>query len=187
MACSTCWASTEGWRCTTTAGTRKASWFSSLDKPGGFGPPGRDCGDACYLFESDEGELRAVLVGCRGTPVRVVRLDEREMEWEEVESLGGRALFTGTPATLMVETGVEWMRNRIFVPRLHSWPETIHADLVERGGELAFVPASAAAAARDGGAGEKGIWSCGLEPQQQSSEFWETIEFFHGIWVNFRN
>jgi len=155
-----------------------------LDKPGGFGPD-RDCDD-CYLFESDEGELRAVLVGRRGTPVRVVRLDEQEMEWEEVESLGGRAVFTGTPATLMVETGVEWMRNRIFVPRLHSWPETIHADLVERGGELAFVPASAAAAARDGGAGEKGIWSCGLEPQQ-SSEFWETIEFFHGVWVNFRN
>jgi hypothetical protein len=107
------------------------------------------------------------------------------MEWEEVESLGGRAVLTGTAATMMMETGVEWMRNRVFVPRLYSWPETIHANLMERGGELAFVPVSAAAVARDGGAGEKGIWSCGWDPEQ-SEKFWETIKFYQGIWVNFR-
>ncbi|PVH64380.1 hypothetical protein PAHAL_2G253400 [Panicum hallii] len=162
---------------------RHEEGFLVLDKPGGFGPD-RDA-DECYLFESDEGELRAVLVGRRGEPVGVVRLDEREMEWEEVESLGGRAVLTGTAATMMMETGVEWMRNRVFVPRLYSWPETIHANLMERGGELAFVPVSAAAVARDGGAGEKGIWSCGWDPEQ-SEKFWETIKFYQGIWVNFR-
>ncbi|CAN6210609.1 unnamed protein product [Urochloa humidicola] len=158
-----------------------------LDKPKGFF--GLDCDDDadCYLFESDEGEeyLRAVLMGRRGTPVRVLRLNEQEMEWEKVESLEGRALFTGTPATMMVKTNVEWMRNKVFVPRLHNWPDLLDVDLVEREGELAFVPVSTAVVARDGGTCEMGIWNCGLE--QQQSSFWDTIRFYHGIWVNFRN
>ncbi|CAN6174209.1 unnamed protein product [Urochloa humidicola] len=153
-----------------------------LDKPKGFG---LDCDD-CYLFESDEGELGAVLMGRRGTLVSVLKLNEREMEWEKVESLHGRALFTGTPTTMMVKTNVEWMQNKIFVPRLYNWPDSLHADLVEREGELAFVPVSTAVA-QDCGACEMGIWSCGLEPQPSSPEFWETIKFYHSIWVHFRN
>ncbi|KAF8688313.1 hypothetical protein HU200_042271 [Digitaria exilis] len=157
-----------------------------LDKPKGFG--GLDCDD-CYLFESDEGELMAVLMGRRGAPVRVVKLNEQEMEWEEVESLQGRALFTGTPTTMMVKTNFEWMQNKIFVPRLHSWPESLQVYLEEREGELAFVPVSTAPVEQDGGGTrEMGIWSCGLEPQpSSSSEFWETIKFYHSIWVDFSN
>ncbi|CAL5088501.1 unnamed protein product [Urochloa decumbens] len=155
-----------------------------LDKPKGFG---LDCDADCYLFESDEGDLMAVIMGRRGTPVSVLRLNEQEMEWEKVESLEGRALFTGTPTTMMVKTNVEWMRNKIFVPRLHNWPESLDVDLVEREGELAFVPVSKsnAAVARDD-TFEMGMWNCDLE-LKQSSEFWETIRFYHGVWVNFRN
>jgi hypothetical protein len=64
-----------------------------LDKPEGFG---FDCDDS-YLFESDDGELMAVLMGRRGTPVRVLKLNDQEMQWEKVDSLQGRALFTARP------------------------------------------------------------------------------------------
>ncbi|CAN6224276.1 unnamed protein product [Urochloa humidicola] len=86
--------------------------FEILDKPTkGFGSVQCDADDR-YLFESDEGELMAVLFGRRGTPVHVVKLNEKEMEWEEVGSLGGRALFTGTLTTVMRKTKVKWMRNK---------------------------------------------------------------------------
>ncbi|OEL15196.1 hypothetical protein BAE44_0023786 [Dichanthelium oligosanthes] len=125
----------------------------------------------------------AVLMCRHGTPVHVLKLNEQEMEWEKVESLEGRALLTGTPTTMMVKTNVEWMQNKIFVPRLYNWPESLQVDLVEREGEVAFVPVSTTAVAQDGGTCEKGIWTCGLEPEQ-SSEFLETIKLYHSIWVD---
>nr|XP_034580869.1 uncharacterized protein LOC117844224 [Setaria viridis]XP_034580872.1 uncharacterized protein LOC117844227 [Setaria viridis]TKW32981.1 hypothetical protein SEVIR_2G202600v2 [Setaria viridis]TKW32987.1 hypothetical protein SEVIR_2G202950v2 [Setaria viridis] len=155
--------------------------FKILDVPKGFG---FEC-DGYYLFESDEGELMAVLMGCRGPLVHVVKLNEQNMEWEEVKSLEGRALFTGTLTTTMVKTGVKWMQNKIFVPRLYDWPETIRVDLVDREGEVAFVPLSAGAA-QHGGAEGRNIWACGLGPEE-APEFWETIKVDYSIWVNFRN
>ncbi|KAG0543578.1 hypothetical protein BDA96_02G202100 [Sorghum bicolor] len=156
-----------------------------LDKPQGFGGFDDDFDDDffSYLFEFDEGELMAVLMGCcRRTPVHVLRLNEQEMQWEkQVDGdLKGRALFTGTPATIMVETDVKWMRNKIFVPRLYDWPETLHVDLVERGA------ASSVAQCTTGSSGTAGMWTCGLG-HQESSEFWETIKLDYSIWVDFRN
>ncbi|WVZ64833.1 hypothetical protein U9M48_014302 [Paspalum notatum var. saurae] len=243
-----------------------------LDNPKGFG---FGCDD-CYLFESDEGELRAVLLGRRGTPMHVLRLHEKEMEWEKVESLEGRALFTGTRTTMMAlhlpplaagtksprkaieinrwndfskekhqsrlapmliiydELGlyisdvrdddrfsnlqtlaefsqkmvktekldrypmvyrllklvlvlpvaiatvesfaVKWMQNKIFVPRLYDWPESLHVHLVESEGELASVPTSTSKnLAQHNPMSGPSIWSCALEPQEPS-EFWETIK-----------
>jgi hypothetical protein len=161
--------------------SRHSEGFQLLDMPGGFG---FECDDS-HLFESDEGELMAVPIGHRGSPVQVVRLNEHSMEWEKVESLKGRALFTGTLTTVMVKTGVKWMQDKIFVPRLHDWPETIYADLVDREGEFAFVPKSTAAAQGRAACG-KGIWTCALTPQE-SSVFWETIKVDYSIWVDFRN
>ncbi|GJN34096.1 hypothetical protein PR202_gb22735 [Eleusine coracana subsp. coracana] len=112
---------------------RREEGLKILDKPEGFG---FEWDDDCYLFESDEGDLMVVLIGCRGSPVRLVRLNEQSMEWEEVVSLEGRALFTGALTTMMVKSDVEWMKNKIFVPGLYHWPETIAADLVDRQGEL---------------------------------------------------
>ncbi|KAJ1289546.1 hypothetical protein BS78_02G172800 [Paspalum vaginatum] len=154
-----------------------------LDNPKGFG---FGCDD-CYLFEFDEGELRAVLIGHRGTPVHILRLNEKQMEWEKVESLEGRALFTGTGATMTVKTNVKWMQNNIFVPRLYDWPESLQVHLVEREGELAFVLTSASKnLAQHSAMSGSGIWSCGLEPQE-SSEYWETVKLDYSVWIDFRN
>ncbi|GJM98902.1 hypothetical protein PR202_ga15954 [Eleusine coracana subsp. coracana] len=53
-------------------------------------------------FVIDDGELMAVLADRRGSPLYVVKLNEDTMEWEKVKSLEGRALFTGTLRTIMV-------------------------------------------------------------------------------------
>jgi hypothetical protein len=161
-------------------------FFKILDKPSSFGI--HKCDEEPedkYLFESDDGELMAVLIGRRGTPVRIVKLDEQEMEWHEVDSLGGRALFTGTLDTLMSKTKVKWMQNKVFFPRLYQWPDTVHVDIVDRHGELAFVPTSTGAGrdtkpAKDGA----NIWSHQLG-SENSTQFWDTEKLDYSIWVDF--
>ncbi|CAL5064562.1 unnamed protein product [Urochloa decumbens] len=160
--------------------SRREEGFRILDMPKGFG---FEC-DGYYLFESDEGELMAMLMGNRrGPPVHVVKLNEQSMEWEEVESLEGRALFTGTLTTTMVKTKVKWMQDKIFVPRLYDWPEPIHVDLVNREGELTFVPISTGVV-QHGGARGTSIWTHELGPEE-ASEFWETVKLDYSIWVDF--
>ncbi|KAL6655642.1 hypothetical protein ACP70R_006468 [Stipagrostis hirtigluma subsp. patula] len=161
--------------------SRLEEGFRVLDKPKGFGFEYDDC----YLFESDAGELMVVLFGRRGTPIHIVRLDEREMEWVKVDSLEGRALFTGTLTTMMVKTDVKWMQDKIFVPRLYDWPEIVLVDLVNRGGELAFVPRSGTAS-QDGGACGKDIWTFRFG-DEEPKEFWETTKIDYSIWVHFKD
>uniref|UniRef100_A0A0D9XDD8 KIB1-4 beta-propeller domain-containing protein n=1 Tax=Leersia perrieri TaxID=77586 RepID=A0A0D9XDD8_9ORYZ len=64
--------------------------FEILDKPVSFGFEYHDS----YLVESDQDELMVVLVGRRGTPVYVIKLNEQTMEWEKVEGFckDGRCL-----------------------------------------------------------------------------------------------
>ncbi|CAN6182119.1 unnamed protein product [Urochloa humidicola] len=163
-------------------------YLEILDKPECFGG-GLQC-EFSYLFESDEGELMAILVGRRGTPVHVVKLNEQEMEWEKVESLQGRALFTGTLTTMMRKTNVKWMRDKIFLPRMmHGWPDTVRVDIVDRDGELAFVPtsthqadATVVVAAANQGAG---IWSYEMGSKEEPREFWDTEKVDYSIWVDF--
>ncbi|KAL6655946.1 hypothetical protein ACP70R_006772 [Stipagrostis hirtigluma subsp. patula] len=160
---------------------RHEEGFRILDKPKGFGFEHDDC----YLFDSDEGELMAVLFGCRGTWVRMVRLDEREMKWVKVESLKDRALFTGTLTTTMVKTDVKCMQNKIFMPRLYDWPQTVLVNLVNLEGELAFVPKSSMVAENGGADGTK-IWACEFG-HEKPKEFWETIKVDYSIWVDLKN
>ncbi|CAN6174141.1 unnamed protein product [Urochloa humidicola] len=163
-------------------------YLEILDKPECFGG-GLQC-EFSYLFESDEGELMAILVGRRGTPVHVVKLNEQEMEREKVESLQGRALFTGTLTTMMRKTNVKWMRDKIFLPRMmHGWPDTVRVDIVDRDGELAFVPtsthqadATVVVAAANQGAG---IWSYEMGSKEEPREFWDTEKVDYSIWVDF--
>ncbi|KAJ1289554.1 hypothetical protein BS78_02G173600 [Paspalum vaginatum] len=155
-----------------------------LDRPKGFGFQQCEEFTDKYLFESDDGELMAILVGLRGTPVRIVKLHEQEMEWQEADSLGGRTLFTGTLTTLMRKTSVEWMQNRVFFPRLYEWPETVHVDIVDRHGELAFVPTSGGTeytkpANHEGAC----MWSHEIG-SGQPTEFWDTERVEYSIWVD---
>ncbi|KAI4971104.1 hypothetical protein ZWY2020_002018 [Hordeum vulgare] len=157
-----------------------AQSFRVLDKPLSFGS---DEHEEKYLVHNDRGKLMAVLFGRRGTPVDVVELDKRTMEWKKVESLEGRALFTGTRTTLMKKTKLKWMQNKIFVPRLHDWPETVHVDVVQRDGELAFLPKQGSTGIKTGNCGT-GIWSHEMGQIQEARGYWGTERVDYSIWVD---
>ncbi|KAI4981431.1 hypothetical protein ZWY2020_021923 [Hordeum vulgare] len=164
--------------------SRHDARFEILDKPNSFG---FECQDS-YLVESDQHELMAVLVGHRGTPVNVVKLNEHTMEWEKIENLEGRSLFTGTLSTTMKKTNIKWMQNKIFLPRFYDWPQTVFVDLVQRDGELAFVPDSRFSDARiKDNNYETNIWTYELGQGGETTEFWETEKVNHSIWVDFSN
>lgn len=156
--------------------------FEIHDKPESFGFETDDS----YLVESEQGELMAILVGRRGTPVHIVKLNEEAMKWEEVESLQGRTLFTGTLTTMMRSVKIKWMQNKVFLPKLYDWPETIQVNLVLRDGELAFVPKSGGenTILKDGEDYMEKMW-CYEPGQRQAKKFWGTKSVDYGIWVNF--
>jgi hypothetical protein len=143
---------------------------------------------ACYLFESDQRELMAVMVGHRGTPVNIVKLNKRTMDWEKTESLHGSSLFTGTPTTMMKRTNIKWMQDKIFLPRLFDRPETIVVDLVQRDNELAFVPKlgfTHLPMAKDENHGIH-MWTCELGHGEEARSIWGAKRVDNNsIWVDF--
>jgi hypothetical protein len=162
--------------------SRRDQKFEILEKPTSFG---FECCHS-YLVQSDQHELMAVLVGRRGTPVNVVKLNERTMEWEKMESLEGRSLFTGTFSTAMKKTNIKWMQNKVFLPRFHDWPETVHVDLIQRDGELAFVPKSTHVDTTvKGNNNSTDMWTYKLGQDEQAREFWGTEKVDYSIWIDF--
>ncbi|KAI4990682.1 hypothetical protein ZWY2020_039053 [Hordeum vulgare] len=162
--------------------TRHDQGFSILDKPQSFIFDYKHS----YLVKSDQGELMAILIGHRGTPVNVVKLNEHTMQWEKMENLEGRALFTGTLTTTVKKTNIKWMHNKIFLPRLYDWPENVHVDLVQREDDVAFVPKNGHTntAVKHDDFGTK-VWSYELGQPQEAIEFWGTERVDYGIWINF--
>ncbi|CAM0951243.1 unnamed protein product [Alopecurus aequalis] len=156
--------------------------YDILEKPTSFGFEFYDS----FLVESDQHELMAVLVGRRGTPVNIVKLNEHTMEWEKIESLEGRYLFTGTFSTTMKKTNIKWMQNKVFLPRFYDWPETVRVDLVQRDGELAFVPKSRHVDTKVKGDNYgTNMWTYELEQGEEAREFWGTEKADYSIWVDF--
>uniref|UniRef100_A0A0E0M0U4 KIB1-4 beta-propeller domain-containing protein n=1 Tax=Oryza punctata TaxID=4537 RepID=A0A0E0M0U4_ORYPU len=128
--------------------------FKILDEAMKFGFEHHDS----YLVESDQDELMAALFGRRGTPVHVIVLNEKE--WEKVESLQGRTLFTGTLTCMVKKTKFKWMQNRVFLPMFYKWPETVHVNLISHDGELAFLPKSSSSNAKYSTMGDHNNGTC---------------------------
>ncbi|EAZ08988.1 hypothetical protein OsI_31252 [Oryza sativa Indica Group] len=169
---------------------KHAEGFKILDKPMSFG---FEQYHDSYLVESDQGELMAVLFGRRGTPVHVIVLNKERMEWEQVESLQGRTLFTGTLTSMVKKTKFKWMQNRVFLPMFYKWPETIHVNIISRDGELAFVPKSSSSNTKYSTMGDHSngtccekcadVWSYKLG-QQETRENWGAERVYYGVWVD---
>jgi hypothetical protein len=156
------------------------SEWSVLDKPDGFGSTELEYKN-CYLVGGGaREELLVVLTGVNGTPVNVMRLDEEEMEWEKVESLGGRAIFTGAVSSRSMDKPPGAMANKVYLPKFYGCPEVVEAELTIAGGRLGFVPVPRRVERRgsnastsvddmvlfkDGGngAGDDGAWCYDLE------------------------
>lgn len=134
--------------------------WSVLHKPSSFGSELQY--KNCYLVES-QGELLAVLTGKNGTPIYVLRLNDTEMVWERMESLGGRALFTGTVASLSVAKPPETMANKVYLPRFYGRPEVIQAELTKSGDRLFFVPKPKPKQGSDESGDKNGAWCYDLE------------------------
>jgi hypothetical protein len=116
----------------------KVKW-RVLPKPASFGSEFQY--KNCYLVES-QGELLAALTGGNsGMPaaIHVLRLNEKKMNWERMESLGGRSLFTGTASSLSMARPPQSMANKVFLPRFYGRPQVIHAELASSAGRLFFV------------------------------------------------
>ena len=115
---------------------KRISW-RVLRKPSSFGPEFRH--QNCYLVDSNQ-ELLAVLTRRNGTPIHVLKLNEKEMTWERMDSLGSRAIFTGTLASLSMAKPPKAMANKVYLPKFYGRPQIIPAKLTASGGRLFFVP-----------------------------------------------
>ncbi|CAO2176510.1 unnamed protein product [Urochloa humidicola] len=114
----------------------KTEW-KVLEEPNGFGP--EFAYKNCYLVESRE-ELLVVLTGVNGAPIYVLRLNEDEMTWERMESLGSRAIFTGTVTSQSMDNPPIAMENKVYLSKFYGCPQVIQAELTLFGGSVGFVP-----------------------------------------------
>ncbi|XBH91981.1 hypothetical protein VPH35_083223 [Triticum aestivum] len=150
---------------------RHEEGFEILEKPRSFGFVYEDT----YLVESDQGELIVVLIGRRGSPVNVFKLNEHTMEWDKMESLDGGGF----------KTAIKSMRNK------YDWPDIVYAVFVLCDGEFAFVPGSPRVDSKvkvgNDDACSTNMWSCELGQHKNSRDFWNTERMNYSIWVDLRN
>ena len=70
----------------------------------------------------------------------MLKLNEKEMTWERMDSLGSRAIFTGTLASLSMAKPPKAMANKVYLPKFYGRPQIIQSKLTASGGRLFFVP-----------------------------------------------
>jgi hypothetical protein len=162
----------------------KTKW-RVLPEPTGFGP-GISYKN-CYLIES-QGELLAALTGGNEAPVHVLRLNKKEMKWQAMESLGGRALFTGTTSSLGMARPPQSMANKVYLPRHYGRPQVIQAELASSGGRLFFV-AKEEMLKEDVGTGGA-VWCYDLESGSSSERCFNRSSYrnmLQYMWVHLGN
>nr|ACO87668.1 F-box protein family-like protein [Brachypodium sylvaticum] len=146
-----------------------------LPKPTGFGSE-FPC-KSCYLMES-QGELLAALTGKNGTPIYVLKLNERKMAWERMSSLGGRSLFTGAPSSLSMSTAGA---NKVYLPRFYGRPQVIQAEVASSGGRLFFVAKQEGSRSGDGV--DSAAWCYDLE-SESDKQFTGSKNLLQYVWVH---
>uniref|UniRef100_A0ACD5TGD3 Uncharacterized protein n=1 Tax=Avena sativa TaxID=4498 RepID=A0ACD5TGD3_AVESA len=144
----------------------KTKW-KVLPKPTGFAPDIEY--KNCYLVESQGGLLAILTSSNKGTPVHVLKLNEKKMEWMRMESLGGRALFTGTTSSLPMDRPLQSMANKVYLPKFYGRPQVIQAELVRSGGRVFFVPKEELRK-EDADSGS-GAWCYDLESDSSNERF----------------
>nr|TKW28293.1 hypothetical protein SEVIR_3G307600v2 [Setaria viridis] len=63
-----------------------------------------------------------------------------EMMWEKIDSLGSRAIFTGTVASLSMAKPPKDMENKVYLPKFYGHPPIYTAKLTSPRDRLFFVP-----------------------------------------------
>ncbi|KAF5192500.1 F-box family protein, partial [Thalictrum thalictroides] len=69
-----------------------------------------------FIVEYD-GEILSVFVGRQGQQISIFKLDQSNMKWDKVESLGDKVLFlSATASMLLPAAGLKGIENRIYFP-----------------------------------------------------------------------
>jgi outer membrane protein assembly factor BamB len=87
----------------------------------------------------------------------------------------------------MKKTGIKWMENKTFLPRLYDWPDNVSVACVERDGEFAFVPKSVDANKVKVFNETQGTNMWSYELAQPDKDFWATERPSCSIWVDLSN
>uniref|UniRef100_A0A0D9XDC5 Uncharacterized protein n=1 Tax=Leersia perrieri TaxID=77586 RepID=A0A0D9XDC5_9ORYZ len=89
-------------------------------------------------------------------------------------------------SNVKIVTYLSPIKNKIFLPRFYNWPETVHVDLVNREGELAFVPKSPTSSSTTYiDTSSTHILSYELEDGAATKEYRGTERVDYSIWVDF--
>lgn len=95
---------------------------------------------ADFLCATDE-EIFSTRVGEGWKSVQVKKLGQQDMKWEDTNSVGDKAIFTGTRCSI-ISIVPEELQNKVFLPGYYGSPPIVKAKLTESEGRFFFCPTS---------------------------------------------